>query len=100
MTGGRWVGGAVGLLLLSLLLGLGVAWCSIERYDLAYKLTALREKLDEAEDLVAKLEVERDNLLSPHRLRAKAREFGLGPAEQGRIRRLQTPEGGGSGHGE
>lgn len=100
MSGGRWVGGAVGLLLMSLLLGLGVAWCSIERYDLAYKLTTMRERLDEAEDLVAKLEVERDNLLSPHRLRAKARELGLGPAAQGRIRRIETPTGGGSESGE
>lgn len=90
----------MGLLLLSLLLGLGVVWCGIERYDLAFKLTAMRERLEKKEDLVAKLEVERDNLFSSHRLRAKAREFGLGPAEQGRIRTMAPPGGGQSGSGE
>jgi len=94
MTGARWAGVAAALLLLALGLGLGVVWCGIERYDLAYKLTGLRASLEEREELVAKLEVERDNLLSPYRLREKAREYGLGPASQGRIRRLDPPLGG------
>jgi len=93
VTGSRWVVAAVGLLVLSLVLGLGLVWCGIERYDLSYKLTAMREDLRKRESLVAKLEVERGNLLSPHRMRAKAREFGLGPAEQGRIRRVEAPKG-------
>lgn len=76
------------MLLCSLALGLGVVWCGNERYDLAYKLTAMRAELHEREALQAKLEVERDSLLSPHRLRAKAREFGLGPADRGRIRTM------------
>ncbi|MCK9238845.1 hypothetical protein [Desulfocurvus sp.] len=98
--GARWAAALAALLLLALGLGLGVVWCGIERYDLAYKLTALRAGLDEREELVAKLEVERDNLLSPYRLREKAREFGLGPAGQGRIRRMDAPPAGAPGGSE
>lgn len=94
MSGSRWAWAAAALLLLALAQGLGVVWCGIERYDLAYKLTGLRARLEASEELVAKLEVERDSLLSPYRLREKAREYGLGPASQGRIRRMDPPNGG------
>lgn len=81
-----WV--AAGLLALALLLGLGLVWCNIERLDLAYEMKVASEKLSEREAFVAKLEIERDNLVSPHRLRALARKYGLEPAGQGRLRRL------------
>ncbi|NJB67759.1 hypothetical protein GGQ74_001399 [Desulfobaculum xiamenense] len=84
-----WRNGVVALLLLlSLLLGLVMVWCNIERMDLAYNLKEQQDTLEEREALVAKLEVERDNLLSPHGLRQLAEELGLGPASPGRIRRL------------
>jgi cell division protein FtsL len=93
--------GAVALMLLAALaLGLGVVWCGTERYDLAYKLTAMRRDLRDRETLVGKLEVERDSLLSPHRLRAKAREFGLGPADRGHIRKMAPPQTGEPATGE
>jgi hypothetical protein len=79
---------AATLLLTSLLLGLAMVWCNIERMDLAYSLKEQQDALDERLALVSKLEVERDNLLSPHRLRRKARELGLGPGAPGRIRRM------------
>ena len=88
MTGGKWVWATAGLLSLSLLLGLGLVWCNIERMDLAYELKTQQVELERVEALIAKLELERDNLLSPHRLRAKAAELGLGPASQGRLRRI------------
>ena len=78
---------------LALALGLGVVWCNIERMDLAYDLKALREEQAQVNSLVSRLELERNNLLSPHRLRAKAAEFGLGPAGQGRLRRLPASDG-------
>jgi hypothetical protein len=37
---------------------------------------------------VDKLEVERNNLLSPYQLKELASKHGLGPAEPGQIRRL------------
>ncbi len=78
---------------LVLALGLGVVLCNIERVGLAYDLKTLQGELDSASSLVTRLEMERDSLLSPHRLRARAAEFGLEPAGQGRLRRLpaKTP---------
>ena len=85
---------------MSLVLGLSLVWCNIERMDLAYDLKIKQVKLDEKTALLAKLEVERENLLSPYRLRQKAREYGLGPADQGRIRHLWAKvRGSGSGTG-
>lgn len=81
-----WV--AAGLLALALVLGLGLVWCNIERLDLAYEMKVTSEKLSASEEVAAKLEIERDNLVSPHRLRALARKYGLKPAGQGRMRQL------------
>ncbi|BBD08551.1 hypothetical protein [Desulfovibrio ferrophilus] len=88
MAGAKWVWATAGLLALSLLLGLGLVWCNIERMDLAYGLKTQQVELERVEALIGKLELERNNLLSPHRLRAKATELGLGPAGQGRLRRI------------
>ncbi len=79
-----------GLAFFSLVLGLSLVWCNIERMDMAYDLKTRQVSLDERKALLAKLEVERGNLLSPYRLRQKAEEYGLGPANQGRIRRLSA----------
>jgi cell division protein FtsL len=69
-------------------LGLALVWCNIERLDLAYEIKRLEGAVDMGRELNAKLEVERDNLLSPYRLTNKARELGLRPAGQGEIRKL------------
>jgi len=89
-SGKGWAWWGVGLAFLSLTLGLSLVWCNIERMDLAYDLKTKQMILDEKNALLAKLEVERGNLLSPYRLRQKAEEYGLGPADQGRIRRLSA----------
>lgn len=88
MTGGKWAWATAGFLALALLLGLGLVWCNIERMDLAYGLKRQQVELERTEILIAKLETERNNLLSSHRLRAKATEFGLGPAGPGQLRRI------------
>ncbi|WP_320170914.1 hypothetical protein [Maridesulfovibrio sp.] len=72
---------------LALLLGLVSVWFNIERVDRAYDLRRMEKRLDEQEALAAKLEVEKNNLLSPLRLRELAKQFGFGPASQGQIRR-------------
>lgn len=74
---------------LSFALGLGLCqvYLANERVELAYGLKRLSGELDEATAHRDKLLLERDNLASPYRLRQKAREYGLRPAEPGQIRR-------------
>ncbi|WP_291325897.1 hypothetical protein [Desulfovibrio sp. UCD-KL4C] len=71
----------------ALILGLISVWLNIERVDKAYYLRRMEKKLDDQESLEGKLEVEKNNLLSPIRLRQLAKQYGFGPASQGQIRR-------------
>ncbi len=73
---------------LFLVLGLSQVWLNIERVDLAYKVSVLESRLTAQRELADKLEVERNNLSSPQRLRALARDFGLGQAKAGQVRRI------------
>ena len=75
-------------LVLLLVFGLGLVWLNIERVDLAYAITQMQKNIDEAEALTAKLEVERNTLVTPSRLREQAKDHGLGPARPGQIRRV------------
>lgn len=86
----RWLWTTVFLGINALILGLAVAWINIERLDLAYELKQLQTELEQKNDLQAKLEVERMNLLSSSRLRGLAEENELRQAEPGQIRML-TP---------
>ncbi|WP_208738184.1 hypothetical protein [Oceanidesulfovibrio marinus] len=70
----------------ALVLGLAVVWVNIERLDTAYRLEQLEKRLADTNDLRAKLQLEKDNLTSPYRLRKKAQEYGLGPAKPGQLR--------------
>ncbi|MFW5734899.1 MAG: hypothetical protein ACOCWR_07560 [Oceanidesulfovibrio sp.] len=70
----------------ALVLGIAVVWVNIERLDTAYRLELLEKNLADMTDLRAKLQLERDNLTSPYRLRKKAQEYGLGPAKPGQLR--------------
>lgn len=75
-------------LFLMLVFGLGLVWLNIERVDLAYEINKLQNQAGEQEALIAKLQVERDTLITPGRLRELARHYGLGPARPGQIRRI------------
>ncbi len=75
-------------LALLLAFGLGLVWVNIERVDLAYELNKIQRQIDEMETLSAKLEVERNTLVTPARLRELAKEHGLGSARPGQIRRV------------
>ncbi|EPR44455.1 hypothetical protein dsx2_1564 [Desulfovibrio sp. X2] len=80
------------LLLLALLLtlGLSLVWLNIERWDLAYRIEHQEQELENKTALVAKLEVERSNLLSPQRIREMAQQFGLAQAKSGQIRHVEA----------
>ncbi len=75
---------------LLLLFGLGLVWINIERVDMAYELNKIQHQIDEGETLTAKLEVERNTLITPARLREVSTEYGLGPARPGQIRRVNA----------
>ena len=62
---------------MALILGLISVWINIERVDRAYELRRMEKKLSEQEALADKLEVEKNNLLSPLRLRELAKKFGF-----------------------
>ncbi|WP_233489558.1 FtsB/FtsL family cell division protein [Solidesulfovibrio fructosivorans] len=79
-------------IVLLLVFGLGLVWLNIERVDLAYELNRMQRQIDEVETLTAKLEVERNTLITPSRLREVSRQYGLGPARPGQIRRV-SPSG-------
>ncbi len=78
------------LFLIILVLGLGMTsvWMNIERMDLAYDLKRMETELDQKTALVTKLEVERNNLSSPYRLKKLAEKYDLRPAVAGQIRRI------------
>ncbi|WP_316896941.1 hypothetical protein [Pseudodesulfovibrio indicus] len=78
----------LGLLGMALSLGLGAVWLNIERMDLAYDLRKMELSLDQKEDLAVKLTVERNNLVSPYRLKKLAGQLGLEVAAPGQIRRI------------
>ncbi len=77
---------------LLLVFGLGLVWLNIERVDMAYELNRVQRQIDELEALTAKLEVERNTLITPPRLREMARHYTLAPARPGQIRRV-SPSG-------
>lgn len=79
-------------IVLLLVFGLGLVWLNIERVDMAYELNKMQRQIDDTEALVAKLEVERNTLITPARLREVARQYDLGPARPGQIRRV-APSG-------
>ena len=79
-----------GLLVLLLAVGLSLVWLNIERWDMAYRIERLERELEDKSSLVAKLEVEKGNLLSPQRLRKLAKDFDLAQARPGQIRHLEA----------
>ena len=78
---------------LALGLRLGQALVSIERTDLAYAMRSAEKELAGKQELVDKLEVERNNLRSQGELARLAKTFKLGPAEPGQIRNVEGPGG-------
>ena len=79
---GIFLGGA------TLVLAVMHVWLNIERVDLAYRYRAIEEEIKNKAALVSKLQLERENLVSPYRLKEMAGSLGLQPAQPGQIRNL------------
>jgi cell division protein FtsL len=77
-------------LLTALVLVLGILLVKVnnERLKLAYDLKRFATRVEQAEELRSKLEVERNRLNSQQRLGRLAEEYGLMPAAPGQIRAL------------
>lgn len=71
------------------LLGLGKVWVNIERVDLAYRMQRLQNEYRENQELGTKLTIEKNNLLSPYRLKAMGEEMGLSVPADSRIRKIR-----------
>lgn len=72
--------------------GLILVWSGIERTDTTYFINIAQTEVRERQALRAKLEVERERLLSPYILRQRAEEFGMRPPEAGQVRRMEIRE--------
>lgn len=78
------------LMLLALpVMGLILVWSGIERTDTTYFINIAQNEARERKTLHAKLEMERDRLLSPYELRRRAEEFGMKEPQAGQIRRME-----------
>ena len=89
-TGGRgWLLVLVLGFLSCMIMGLVLVWSNIERMDTTYFINIAQNTQREREALRAKLEVERERLLSPYELRRRAEEFGMHEPKPGQIRRLE-----------
>ena len=70
-----------------LVMGLVMVWMNIERTDTSYRINLLQVDIRERQAHKAKLEVEREHLLSPYELGRRAEAFGMRQAKPGQIRR-------------
>ena len=71
------------------IMSLVLVWINIERMDTNYFINAMQIDIRERKALKAKLEVEREHLLSPYELGCKAEAFGMHAPHRGQIRRMQ-----------
>lgn len=76
-------------LILLVAVALLIVGLNFERTKLAYDARKLQHKVESARETNTKLGVEKEHLLSPSRLGAKAAAMGLGPAKPGQIRRME-----------
>ncbi len=91
MSRGAAIGAVFGVFCLTVVLAMVLVWVNIERVDLAYDLRKMQATLSKKEELASKLEIERNNLAAPARLRRIAAEAGLHEAGSGQMRKLDDP---------
>ncbi|MCT4535512.1 hypothetical protein [Halodesulfovibrio sp.] len=77
---------------LTLALCLTTVWLNIEQVNMGYALKELQVSVNKKKAHTARLQLERDNLLSPYRLKKEAARLGMQAAQVGQIRRMaETP---------
>ncbi len=64
-------------------------WINIERVDTSYFILRAQTEINEKRDHFAKLEVERERLLTPPELREKAAQYEMHEPYVGQIRRME-----------
>ena len=72
----------------SLVMGLVMVWSNIERMDINYFINQLQASVRERHEHKAKLETEREFLLSPNELGRKAASLGMRQPSPGQVRRM------------
>jgi len=86
--GAGWLAFTVLGTLSALLMGLVMVWSNIERMDITYFINQLRVSVRERQEHKAKLETEREFLLSPQELGRKAAALGMRRPNPGQVRRM------------
>lgn len=71
-----------------MVMSLVMVWINIERIDTSYFINILQVDVRERLAHKAKLEVEREHLLSPYELGRRAEAFGMHQPKPGQIRRM------------
>lgn len=66
-----------------------LVWSGIEKTDTTYFINIAQNEVRERQTLHAKLEVERERLMSPYLLRQRAEEFGMREPQAGQVRRME-----------
>ncbi|WP_035244259.1 hypothetical protein [Desulfonatronovibrio hydrogenovorans] len=78
------------VLTLTFMVGLAKVWVNVERVDLAYRMQRLQSEYRENQELRTKLTIEKNNLLSPYRLKGLGQEKGLKPPRDSQIRKIRN----------
>lgn len=76
----------------SLMLGIALTWLNIDGNDTAYSIQNIRKQTEAAKAHIAKLEVERDSLLSPYTLGKTAEKLGMNMPNPGQIRLIHVSQ--------
>ncbi|MFO7728988.1 MAG: hypothetical protein R6X11_11735 [Desulfonatronovibrio sp.] len=76
-------------LVLTFLLGLTKVWVNIERVDLSYRMQNIQKEYRENRELRTKLTMEKNNLLSPYRLKEIGEQMGLSAPRDSQIRKIR-----------
>ncbi|MCG8529259.1 MAG: hypothetical protein MI749_01195 [Desulfovibrionales bacterium] len=77
--------------MLTLVVCLTIVWLNVEQVNMGYALKKLQVSVNGKQAHTARLQLERDNLLSPYRLKREAARLGMQPAQVGQIRRMLSP---------
>jgi cell division protein FtsL len=77
-------------LMFSIIMGMAVTWINVGSRSIATDIHKMQCQTVDARNHIAKLEVERDSLLSPYILGKTAERLGMAMADPGQIRRIEA----------